>query len=268
MNSDEIKDSIAAYCLGVLDPEEKKIIAEQIASGDPEILRIYNEMMQVTSALPYEAPAKKTPRRLKTSILAAIEPENKPATQHVYLQKKTPLWNKLSMPFSVATVVALALIIMYSAILNSEIKTLRSQISIGQELMTKLRNQLAVQRQILNIVQFSELRIIKVAGTETSPTSKGKIYWDTEQNKAVFYAYDLPELPSDKDYQLWMIRSDYPDPVDAGIFTVDENGFGTITLDVISDSQNLSAFAVSVEPKGGMLQPTSALYLIGGVSGR
>lgn len=268
MNRDEIKDSIAAYCLGALDPEEKKNIEEQIASGDPEILRLYNEMMQVTSALPYEVPAKKPPRRLKVSILAAIEPEDEPVTQKVIsLQKENKRWFKLSMSFAFATVLAVTALVMYSAVLKSEIKTLRSQISISHELMTNLRGKLVDQQRILNVVQSSELRIINVAGTKVSPSSKGKVYWDTEQNKAVFYAYDLPELPSDKDYQLWMIRSDQPEPVDAGVFTLDENGIGAITLDVIADSQNLSAFAVSLEPKGGVPQPTGDIYLVGGVVG-
>ena len=73
----------------------------------------------------------------------------------------------------------------------------------------------------------------------------------------------LPTLPSDKDYQLWLIKNNTP--VNAGIFSVSSQDDKFFKIEQMADisEQSANAFAVTMEPKGGMPQPTGDMYLMG-----
>ncbi|MCH8127687.1 anti-sigma factor [candidate division KSB1 bacterium] len=79
--------------------------------------------------------------------------------------------------------------------------------------------------------------------------------------QAVFYGFNLAAIPSDKDYQLWMLKGNQP--ISAGVFTPDADGNAISEFTTIPDDENISAFAVTLEPKGGVSQPTGEMYLIG-----
>lgn len=68
----------------------------------------------------------------------------------------------------------------------------------------------------------------------------------------------------DKDYQLWLIRGN--DKISAGVLRTDPSG---ATLARISDEVlaggRPDAFAVTIEPQGGMPQPTGPIILLGKV---
>ena len=53
--------------------------------------------------------------------------------------------------------------------------------------------------------------------------------------------------------------------VDAGIFSLDAEGNAIFTIETIADSINLTAFAVTLEAKGGVPQPKGDFYLVGAV---
>ncbi|MBY0279743.1 anti-sigma factor, partial [Candidatus Binatia bacterium] len=73
----------------------------------------------------------------------------------------------------------------------------------------------------------------------------------------------LKPLP-DKDYQLWLIRGN--EKISAGVLRTDPSG---ATLARISDEVlaggRPDAFAVTIEPLGGMPQPTGEIILLGKV---
>ena len=80
----------------------------------------------------------------------------------------------------------------------------------------------------------------------------------------MFSAQNLGDLATGKDYQLWMLKGNQP--VDAGLLTA-ENGHFVATFAVDFSLDELSAFAVTVEPKGGVPQPTGTMVLLGTTSG-
>jgi anti-sigma-K factor RskA len=74
-------------------------------------------------------------------------------------------------------------------------------------------------------------------------------------------AANLEPLPPDKQYELWVF--DKGKPVPAGVFDADVSGralFESPDLAAISAAQN---FAVTVEPRGGVPQPTGPIVLVG-----
>ena len=106
--------------------------------------------------------------------------------------------------------------------------------------------------------------LVSMSGLDVNPSGYGKILWDPVRKIAVLHV-SLPPEAADKDYQLWVIRD--KKPVDAGVFQVRYSGqdgaLYKIDHLVETDKNHINAFAVTLEPKGGVPQPTGKMYLLG-----
>ena len=276
MNHDEIKDSISAYCLGALDETEQIFIEEHLKQGCSECEALVGEMHEVVNGLAFAAPAQKPSALVKEKILAAIEPQKASAAAPLtqlkekvedstveLLQRARERWMRVSWGLSLAIAVILVLVGLYSQNLKTKITFLEKRLEVSDEVVSQLRTELTKQERILRVIQSPEVRIVDLQGQKASPEAIGRVLWDPRQKQAVFSALNLPAAPSDKDYQLWMLRG--TQAVDAGIFSVDDEGKAIITIETIADGINLTGFAVTLEPKGGLPQPTGDFYLVGAV---
>jgi hypothetical protein len=105
-----------------------------------------------------------------------------------------------------------------------------------------------------------ELRTVSAAAPDQPSI---KVLVDPENRRWVVMAFDLPPIPSDKDYQLWFMP-EKGDPVSAGLLAPGPGGsqFGTIAIP--SDLKNIKGAAISLEPKGGSPAPTKDQIKAGG----
>ena len=78
----------------------------------------------------------------------------------------------------------------------------------------------------------------------------------------VFVAAGLPEAPAGKAYQLWAIAGNNA-PVSAGVFSVDASGTGSLSVRPLPGVTTVDAFAVTLEPAGGLPAPSGEMYLLG-----
>jgi anti-sigma-K factor RskA len=75
---------------------------------------------------------------------------------------------------------------------------------------------------------------------------------------ALVVARDLPDLPAGKIYQLWVVGADAPKP--AGTLAGGTGGAGG-TDRVVTTSATDTSVALTVEPTGGSLQPTTPMLV-------
>jgi len=109
-----------------------------------------------------------------------------------------------------------------------------------------------------------EWATIRLEGQKFSPAAKMKVYWN-KQNKDVlinYVAMDLPKTDAEHEYQLWALVNGKP--VSLGVFGGDEKAKeALVKMQAIDQAQ---AFAVTVEPRGGSVNPTmDKLTVMGGV---
>jgi anti-sigma-K factor RskA len=97
-----------------------------------------------------------------------------------------------------------------------------------------------------------ELETVKAAAPDQPSI---KVLVDPENRRWVVMAFDLPPIPSDKDYQLWFMP-EKGDPISAGLLAPGPGNtqFGTISIP--ADVTNIKGAAISLEPKGGSKTPT------------
>lgn len=102
---------------------------------------------------------------------------------------------------------------------------------------------------------------ISLTGAKMSPSAAAKVFMDSDKHRAVVVFANLPDCPNDKSYQLWIIRGDQPKPQSAGVFDV-EKGNATITIENLPVMTEIKGLAVTMEPRGGVDQPTNANYYV------
>ncbi len=149
---------------------------------------------------------------------------------------------------------------------GSQASTLRSDITtkdqqlINQQLACdEVQQQRQDLEQQLNILRDDAYRSILLKGTDKAPDAVAAIYYNEANQKTYLDIRSLPTPASDKQYQLWAIVDGAP--VDMGVFDIPVDTVDFVEVPHILHAQ---AFAVTLEPKGGVESPTlEEMYVIG-----
>ena len=114
--------------------------------------------------------------------------------------------------------------------------------------------------QMAQILASKEVRQVTLNGLEASPQSKGLLYWNGKICGGCFKFENLKRLSRDRVYQLWAIAGGAP--VSLGVFRADEHGHAHVDVGSMDRKDLYQTFAVTVEPAGGVPQPTGAMQLL------
>lgn len=109
-----------------------------------------------------------------------------------------------------------------------------------------------------------DTRTIALSGQQVSPSASAKVFLEPQQRRAVVFFYNLPANAADKSYQLWILRADQPKPQSAGVFDVTKNGAASISIENLPLATEIKGLAVTLEPKGGVAQPTNTNFFVAG----
>jgi anti-sigma-K factor RskA len=138
---------------------------------------------------------------------------------------------------------------------------LRGQVEVLNREMGRLQTEVVEAKQNLQVLAAPGVQAVTLAGLGPAPGAKGRTYVNPSTRDALFYAFGLPALPADKTYQLWFIAAGKP--VSAGIFVVGPRGTASLRVDRVADVRQIKGWAVTVEPRGGVPQPTGTFVLKG-----
>jgi len=110
-----------------------------------------------------------------------------------------------------------------------------------------------------------EWATIRMAGQAFSPKSKMNVYWNKKDKSVLinYVAMDLPKVDAEHEYQLWALVNGKP--VSLGVFGK-QDSTSNEALQKMPAIQEAQAFAVTLEPMGGSVNPTmEKLTVMGGV---
>ena len=116
----------------------------------------------------------------------------------------------------------------------------------------------------LSVIESADFLSITLAGTDVSPESSAKVYWNRTSSAVYLNPGNLPVPADDQQYQLWAIVDGQP--VSAGVFDVVAGD--RTSLQAMNEAiANAAAFAITLEPRGGSESPTlDAMYVQGTVA--
>jgi anti-sigma-K factor RskA len=302
VNDDRFTEQAPDYALGLLEGEELDEFERHLAAGCPECERELASMDAVGDALAYAVNAPPAPAALRDRVLAAIATDLEreragaselaseaaamsatatvPAGQPLYRGQPTATptyepspaawpartsapaapsiswWMRLAPALAFAGVLA-------AGLLGSWAYRLDRQLALVRGDLERVQAENQALARIMDVVQSDRLRVVALAGQGDARAARGRVLWSPEKRQAVLYAFDLPRPPAGQDYQLWAI--DDGTPRSEGVFPVDASGRATHVLPEAPAAGAVSAFAITLEPAGGMPQPTGPMVLLGPV---
>ncbi len=262
-----IEELLPAYALGALDGDELREMEEHLAGGCEECRRQLplwqGDLEELAATVTPVQPSEIT--RARVLRLAGGAAAGPPALATASRRSPASGW------LAAAALVLLALAVWAlagQARLRGEVRRLaaardgqaREAERLGQEVIAA-RSQAVRAEEALQVLAAPGVKSVVLAGLAAAPGARGHAYVNPSTRDALFYAFDLPALPRDKTYELWFIAAGKP--VAAGTFAVDPRGSGSLRVDRVADVGTIDAWAVTVEPSGGVPQPTGAMVLKG-----
>jgi len=252
------EEELELYALGSL-PEEEAAVVKAHASECSECASKLSETLGRSALLALAVPQQTPPPAAKEKLFARIAAERgaPPAGILVAQQAKRRVrawWNWVLVPASLTLALICLLLSWQNRKLVDELRSARLAIR-GMERDKQRFEELA------RILVSPDTVTIKLAGTDDAPRATGFVKYNGRLGVVLYSAEQLPALPAQKTYQLWLVPTDGA-PISAGIFQSEDSVRALLSGQVPANTTP-KAFAVTVEPAGGVPQPTGPKVLLG-----
>lgn len=282
-------DMVPAYALSALSPGDRSAFEAHLGNCSEcrEALAAYQ---QVWAAVGAAGPGDEPPASLKARTLAraTAQPQLRPQPQHA--AETTPViarsptvtsaapdavahtsgrWRSWALAASLLLAAGLGT---YALATRNELSATKTALERATNLSASLSAQLgdarrdaAILASTLSILRAGDMIRVDLRGPDATPAPAGRAFVSRERG-LLFDVSRLPALRADRTYQLWVVPPGSP-PISAGTFTVDTSGASTMALALPAGLTTIAVVAVSEEPAGGSLQPTTQPLLVGRIAG-
>jgi anti-sigma-K factor RskA len=227
---EELKD---AYVLGALPEEERRKFKEYLAAH-PERRAEIEELGAVAALLALSPQEHEPSAELRRSVMATVEAE---AARPPASRRSPFAWIRESLSarnFALGAAAALLVIGLFSwsMLLRGEVQDLQGRVQSLQG-------------------QPQEPQMVELGGAGTEQGARAELV-TLQGDRAVLVVENMPPLPEDKTYQIWVIEDDVPKP--GGLFKPGGDSGAAVVEHPLGGGD---VIAVTVEPEGGSPKPTS-----------
>jgi len=256
---------IESYAFGTLDEAERAAVDAHLLTGCTECVARLRDVSELSVRLAQAVPQLDVPPRTKERLFERIH-----ATDHPAQAARARPSVGLRVAWGTAAVAAAT-----AAFFGWQTTELRRQVSDTNRLLaatiadtSRLRTEISSYRveveKYKDAMMLGEpgVRFVSLAGLNPNPQAFGNVVTKPDKSAGMLYVYRFPMAPEGKEYQLWGLRDGLP-PVSLGMFTVDPDGNAMLNMKSIPESTHIVGFSVTIEPKGGMPQPTGMMYVKG-----
>lgn len=239
MDPRRLEDLIAAYALGALTEDERREVEEHLAAHSERQNEV--DELRSTADLLALAPEERNPSpELRRSILGAVEPASGAEERPARSGWLGGLFSFPRLAYAASALVVLIGLLGWNIALQGDVRQEQAQV---RELRESLQTQADNFARSPQIHEVSGAGIARMASGQVMEMGNGQTFLVTQ---------DLPRLPENKTYQIWLIENDQPRP--SGLFEPDE-GITAASLD--EPVNGAEVVAVTVEPDDGSPAPTS-----------
>jgi anti-sigma-K factor RskA len=258
---EQFAEDLALYALNALEGDDRAILEKHLATCAE--CRLELEQLRGDGALlALSTMGPKPPLRARQRLLDAAAKEAAPTSRaqnaremgHPTVARRS-WWGALGWAATAAVIVLAASLWKENSALRRDIATWRSV--AGQEQL-ELENVQKVARAITD----PEVERFTVVAMKTPPQPQGKAFYLRNRSSLVFVANNMPALPPQKAYELWLIPAQGA-PVPAGVFKPDAHGSATVVNPPLPAGMEAKAFAITVENEAGATAPTMPIVMMG-----
>ncbi|MFD1257453.1 anti-sigma factor domain-containing protein [Mucilaginibacter terrae] len=268
------------YVLGDLSAEEK-LQVEDMAQQHPQVKAELDEIersMELYADLHDIEPAPEMRDRVLNSLLTNLgDDRNLKTVQHVNGNNVTaqnfrptqPEHNREArvVPMAQTSIssgfykYAFAASVLLLCVSVAALGIVYKRLQYSQQQLVSLRlSEQKFTRQVsqmdteLSVFRDPSYQFIRLKGTPKTPASVLTVAWSAKKRKVMVDMHDaeLPVIDKDHQYQLWAIADSKP--VDLGVF--DSAVADSADMKLMKSISTAQAFAVTIEPRGGSINPT------------
>jgi anti-sigma-K factor RskA len=249
---------LESYVLGELSESEIKEV-EQMAANHPEIKEEIRLIEDSFEKLAFKT-ALEPNAGVKEKLMAAIEEEETPVI--AMKPDSNAGWMRYAASVSILVAVSASILAYtyYNNWKNTEAQ-LTSLIAQNQQIASDynvVNQRLDKIENDFNVVSSSAFSKVTMKGTDNAPDALADIYWNASTEEVYLSIQNLRDLSQEQQFQLWAIIDGQP--VDAGTFNLTD---GLLKMKNIAGA---AAFAVTIEPKGGSVNPSlETMQVVGNV---
>lgn len=277
---DQFEELAAAHVLGALTGPEQSELMSHILGGCPICRVLYPQLTDVAELLVLGAEPMVAPPGLKARIMAAAGFEldgsgtaaaTTPSAPHdppIRLVSRASGRERLYAGLALAASLAFVLLGIRSISMRAELDRVRQGAARSRVELLRLEGEIqglelarAEQASLIELLQNPGSGLVTLASLEPAPGASGKVLFDRTLGKGYVWVSNLPIDAEGMDYQLWAIQGGVPKSL--GVFSVSANGSAVIPLTDVTPDTPVAAFAITLEPAGGLPAPSGPMVLLG-----
>jgi anti-sigma-K factor RskA len=260
VDHERLREQAEPYALGILSADEREEFARHLPLCE-SCQQAVQDARLVGLALGQSVEMVDPPAQLRSRVLAA-------ATAEPQLSGPREMRAATTLPWWLTAAASIAAIVFglqwwntsrKLAIAEAALQSTQQQLAMATSQMASARSVADRAQEQLDIVAARDVVLVSLAGQSPAPSAAGRVYWSPSRGLA-FTATNLPPLPEGRIYQLWLVTSGAP--VSAALITPDADGGARALIPAVGSIEP-KAFAVTIEPAGGVPAPTGAMYLLG-----
>jgi anti-sigma-K factor RskA len=246
------------YALGALEGDEKRSIESHASSCTActrKIAEAQGRIALLALAAPRVEPSGAVKQRLMQQIRGRIE---RPAPAEA-----VPGRGSFRRWWAVILIPATAVLAVVTIVLWNETRLLNQQVASMHTSMQQQQRQLEQARAVVDLVADPATVVIPLAQQPGAPQGRAHVIYNATL-RTMIYEGQIEPAPAGKSYQLWLVP-ERGNPISAGVFNPANGQTDHVTMSVPT-GVTAKAFAVTLEPAGGVPQPTGPKILVGPIS--
>lgn len=295
MSRDDFRKLSLAHARGTLGKEDALRFEKALADADEKMLMVFAEAASQalgpsTSSRPMPSPALKS--RLMADIRGEAGTETSPGTAGkrphpaarprfspdgtgrgrtpTFLQRLLGMDSGRSGPMVGMALATLALCLgslVYAFMLKGSLGHREASLLESRRLITALEDSLARREAMMDVLLSHNLQVVVMRGQKNGPEGYGKMIWCPKRRCGILHVANLPPVPEDRSYQLWIVPENGDPPQTAGTFDVrkysrDGDLFRIRGMAEV-ERKRIKGFLITLEPDDGSPAPTGSAFLQG-----
>jgi anti-sigma-K factor RskA len=257
----QFAEDLALYALSALEGDDRAILEKHLATCSECRLEL-EELRGDGALLALSTIGPKPPARARQRLLDAVAKEAAPTLSQKTRKDGAPTTATRRSWWGALGWAATAAVIVFAASLWKENTALKQSLASASAQAIQSARELDDLRKISAPLIAPEAQRITLVAMKTPPQPQGKAFYLRNRSSLVFMANNMPPLPPQKAYELWLIPVQGA-PVPAGMFKPDAHGSATVVNPPLPSGMEAKAFAITVENEAGATTPTMPIIMMG-----
>jgi anti-sigma-K factor RskA len=255
---EQFAEDLALYALGSLEGDERIKVEKHLeecgsCSRELELLRGDLGLLALTASGP------KPPARSRQRLMSAIAREPR-----LPVAVASPARLRRSWSGSLGWIAAAALVLLSIGLLRQNSSLQRDLASLKAQFGEE-GAKLQQANEIVATLVDPEAKKVELIAAGNKPQPRGKAIYQRHNRSLIFFASNLPPLPAEKIYELWLFPANGGAPIAAGLFKPDAHGSATVVNPPLPEGVEAKNFAVTLEPDSGSHEAPQGTAVIVGV---